>query len=121
MIDPVLVPLGDDEAALLLPDTRLGGRIDRVLAAAEAGEVVTTGVTARAGVPGVLVVGGRSLDVGQDPVAIALPEGEHTYVFTGGGRRVVGALRLEAGHSVELAFDPRGVTTYVERAPAGGG
>ncbi len=29
------------------------------------------------------------MDVGLDPMAVALPDGEHTYVFTGGGRRVV--------------------------------
>ncbi len=118
VLDPVLVPLGPDEAALILPDDTLGGHVDRVLAAAEPGEVVVQGVTARSEVPGVLVVGERSVPVGREPAAIPLGEGEHAWTFTGGGRRLVGAVRLEAGHRVELAFDPAGVTGYVERAPA---
>jgi len=118
VLEPALVPLGEGEAALLLPDAQVGGRIDRVLVAAEPGEAVTPGVTARAEVPGVLVVGERSVEVGREPVAIALREGEHGFVFRGGGRRVVGAVRLEAGHRVELGFDAKGgVTSYVERAP----
>jgi hypothetical protein len=118
VVEPALVPLGADEAALLLPDEVLGGRADRVLVSTEPGEVAPPGVVVRAEAPGMLVVGDRESPVGPEAVAMALPAGEHTYVLTAGGRRVVGALRIEARHAVELGFDPRsGLVSYVERAP----
>jgi hypothetical protein len=118
VVEPALVPLGPDEAALLLPDEALGDRMDRVLATAEPGEAIAPGVVARADQAGTLVVGERSVSVGPEPVVMALPAGDYTYVFGGGGRRVVGAVRLDAGHRVELDFDVRsGLARYVERAP----
>jgi hypothetical protein len=118
VVDPSLVPVGPDEAALLLPDSTLGARVDRVLTGPEAGEALTPGLTARADVPGVLVVDGRPVPVGAGAVQIALPVGDHTYVYAGGGKRVVGAVRLDPGHRVELWFDPgSGITSYVDRAP----
>jgi hypothetical protein len=118
VVEPALVPLGADEAALLLPDELLGGRVDRVLVSAEPGEVVEPGVVVRAEAPGTLAVGDRTMPIGREPAAMALPEGEHTYVLAAGGRRVVGALRIEAGHAVLLGFDPRsGLVSYVEQAP----
>jgi hypothetical protein len=116
VVEPALVPLGPDDAALLLPDATLGGQVDRVLAVAEPGE--QPGFFARAVEAGTLSVDERSVPVGPEAVAVALPAGEHTYVLAAGGRRVVGALRLEAGHRVELGFDPRlGLLSYVEHAP----
>jgi hypothetical protein len=118
VVEPALVPLGPDEAALLLPDATLGARVDRVLTGPEAGASTAPGLTVRAEGPGVLVVGGRSVPVGAAAVEIPLPEGDHSYVYAGGGKRVVGALRIDPGHRVELAFDPRsGLTSYVDRAP----
>ena len=120
VVEPTLVPLGPEEAALLLPDEVLGGHVDRVLATADPGEVLEPGLVvacARTSA-GVLVLGGRTELVGPAPVAIPMSEGEHTYVFTGGGRRVVGALRMAAWHRVTLDFGVRsGLTGYSERAP----
>jgi hypothetical protein len=112
--DPVLVPLGSDEAALLLPDAILGGQIDRVLAPEDG--AIATGVSAHAEIAGTLAIGGRTLTIGREPVSVPLAPGDHTYVFTAGGRRITGALRLAAGHSIELGFDPEArLTSYVER------
>ena len=119
VVEPALVPLGPDEAALILPDATLGARVDRVLTGPEAGEAVAPGLAVRAEVPGVLVVGERSVPVGPEAVVIPLPEGEHAYVYVGGGRRVVGALRLDRGHRVELSFDPRSGLTRLRGAGAG--
>lgn len=114
--DPVLVPLGPEEAALLLPDAILGGQVDRMLTAAEG--AIATSVTARADAPGTFVIGGRSLPVGNEPITVPLAAGDHTYAFTGGGRRIIGAVTLAAGHRVELGFDPAArLTSYVERTP----
>jgi hypothetical protein len=115
--DPALVPLGPDEAALLLPDATLGAQVDRVLADAEPGAPLVPGLAVRAEAPGTIVVGERSVPVGGAEAVIALPEGDHTYVLKGGDRRVVGAVRMAAGHRVELGIDPgsRSVS-YTERA-----
>jgi hypothetical protein len=111
--DPVLIPLSGGEAALLLPDEVLGARIDRVFADASADG---PGLAVRAEIDGVLSVGDRTFTVSRDARAIPLPEGEHTYAFTGGGMRFVGALRLAAGRRVELGFDPRDRSlSHVER------
>ncbi|MFT3773096.1 MAG: hypothetical protein QM820_47555 [Minicystis sp.] len=114
--DPVLVPLGEAEAALLLPDAILGGHVDRVLTTE--GSAITTGVTVRSEVPGTFAASWVSAPVGREPVRVALEAGDHAYAFTAGDRRIVGALHLEAGHHVELGFDPEArLTSYVERAP----
>ncbi len=63
------------------------------------------------------MIGGRAVALAPEATAIALPDGEHTYVLHAGGRWAVGALRLAAGHRVEIAFDPRSrLVGYVERA-----
>jgi hypothetical protein len=118
VVEPALVPLGPDDAALLLPDATLGGHVDRVLAGAEQGEAVQPGLVVRAEEAGTIFVGGRSVPVGPEAVTVALPEGDHPYVLASGGRRAVGAIRMMAGHRVELGFDPRsGLVGYVDRAP----
>ena len=118
VVEPALVPLGPGEAALILPDATVGGHVDRVLTGPEPGEAFAPGLAVRAEVPGVVVVGERSVPVGSGAVTVPLPEGEHAFVYVGGGKRVVGAVRMEAGHRVELGFDPRaGITSYVDRAP----
>jgi hypothetical protein len=115
--DPALVPLGPDEAALLLPDATLGAQVDRVLVDAEPSAPLVTGLAVRAEAPGTIVVGGRSSPVGATEAVLALPEGDHIYVLTGGGKRVVGAVRMAAGHRVELGIDPRARSvSYTERA-----
>jgi hypothetical protein len=118
VVEPALVPLGPEEAVILLPDATLGGRIDRVLARAEPGEAVPPGLSVRTPEAGVLSSGERSMPVGPEGVTLGLPEGDHTYMISAGRRRVVGAVRIEAGHRVELGFDPRaGLVSYVERVP----
>ncbi|APR76273.1 Hypothetical protein A7982_01620 [Minicystis rosea] len=113
--DPVLIPLGADEAALLLPDAALGGRVDRVMTKADAGSCAM-GVTVHADVEGTFTIGDRTLTVGSTPVTATLSPGDHAYAFKHAGRRILGALRLAEGHCVELAFESS-TTSYVERVP----
>jgi hypothetical protein len=113
---PVLVPLGADEAALVLPDAVLGAQVDRVLTRAEPGAPFAPGVFMSGRGDGSVVVGDRSTVVGERRASIAVPEGEHTYVYASGAKRTVGVLRLDAGHRVELAFEGRSVS-YVDSAP----
>lgn len=117
MNDPVLIPLGEREAALVLPDETLGGHVDRVLTSIDDG-ATTTGLMATAEVGGTLAVGSRSFAVGREAVSVPLAAGDHTYAFTAKGCTVLGAARLAVGHRVEISFDPEAkLTTYVERAP----
>lgn len=114
--DPLLVALAPGEAALILPDAALGGVIDRVLS--REGAAASTSVIARAEVAGELALGAHVFPVGPEPRVILLDAGEHTYAFRGGGLTTLGALRLPAGHRVELSFDPAArLTAYTERAP----
>lgn len=114
--DVALVPLGEDEAALLLPDEILGGKVDRVLTAEGAG---SAGVFVRSEIDGVVSFGSREPEVtkvGRAEVQIPLPPGEHTYVLSAGDLRVLGAVRVEEGARVELGFDPKGRgTSLMER------
>ena len=113
--DPVLIPLGVDEAALLLPDATIGGHVDRVMTKAEDGPVATC-VTVRAEVQGTFMVGEHVVTVGPEAVTVPLPAGEHAYAFKHGDRRVVGAVRLGEKRRVEIGFDPEAkLTSYVER------
>jgi hypothetical protein len=115
VLEPVLVPLGPDEAALLLPDDTLGGHVDRVLTSLDDGASLT-GLTATARRDGTLFVGTRSYPVGRAPVAVALEPGDHTYAYVTGGLRLVGAVRVVAGHRVDLDFDGEArLVSYVER------
>jgi hypothetical protein len=114
--DPVLVPLGPESAALLLPDETLGGHVDRVLTSGDGPG--PTSVTVRAEAPGTITLGDRTVAVGREPVTLALAAGQHTYAYRGGGLRVVGALALREGHRVELGIDPAArLTSYFERSP----
>ena len=114
--EPVFVPLGDEDAALLLPEGPLAGTIDRVLAD---GEAVPTGLVARADATGRLTVGDQSAVLGTCGSGISLPPGDHAYVFRSGDRIVVGALRVRGGRGVELSFDTRaGVTSFTEQRRA---
>jgi hypothetical protein len=113
--DPVLVPLGDDEAALLLPDAALGARVDRAVTTPEAGSPFVPGVAVVATERGSLLVGGRSAIVGPEGATVAIPEGEHAWIFTNQDQRTIGSLRLDAGHRLELAFHGRDVV-YVDRS-----
>jgi hypothetical protein len=114
--DPVLVPLGADEAALLLPDATLGARVDRALTTPEAGSPFVPGLVVVASERGSLLVGERSAIVGPDGATVAVPVGEHAWIFTARDGRMIGSLRLDAGHRLELAFHGRDVT-YVDRGP----
>jgi hypothetical protein len=116
-VEPALVPIGPDEAALLLPDERLGGRVDRVAAGPDPGEIVRPGLAVHAGVSGVVVVGDREVSFSPEGAEIALPDGDHTYVLSAGGKRWVGALRMAAGHRVELSLDVgAGLLGYLDRS-----
>jgi hypothetical protein len=114
--EPLLVPLGADEAALVLPDPRLAARIDRTFTHATPGEVVAPGVSARAEAKGTLVIGARRVEVGPERVEIPVAPGDHAWVWTSAGRAVVGALRLEPGHRVDLDLDAA-IVGYAERGP----
>jgi hypothetical protein len=117
VVEPALVPLGPDEAALILPDEHLGGHVDRVATGPEPGEIVTPGLAVRAGLPGVLVVGDREVPFGPEGAEIALPDGDHTYVLSLSGRRWVGSVRMAAGHRVELGLDASaGLLGYLDRS-----
>jgi hypothetical protein len=95
--DAVLVPLGDDEAALLLPD----GRPDRVRTDAYTRPRLKVSAMG----PGRLKLGPLVADVSTAAQWLELGAGEYTYVFEAtDGLRIVGALDLK-GES-ELTFDP---------------
>jgi hypothetical protein len=97
--DPVLVPLGGDDAALLLPDARLGGHVTRV----RTGTGVK-GLVASATTPGVLTIGGRRAELRGEPVNLTVAPGSYTYLYESAGLRVVGQLKLgDAGG--QLSFD----------------
>ena len=116
VVEPVLVPIGPDEAALLLPDETMGAHVDRVLAPLDDGARLT-GVTATARRDGTLFLDARSFPVGREPLAVPLDPGDHTYAYVGGGLRLVGAVRVLAGHRVDLDFDGEArLVSYVERA-----
>jgi hypothetical protein len=117
VVEPALVPIGPGEAALILPDEHLGGHVDRVMAGPDPGEGVTPGLAVRAGVPGVLVVGDRSVPFGPEGADLGLPDGDHTYVLSASGKRWVGTVRMAPGHRVELDVDVRaGLLGYLDRS-----
>lgn len=102
--DPVLVPLDEGEAALLLPDPQLGGRVDRVRThAAPAAPALRFSATTA----GTLEVGARSVEVRPDEeVHLSLAAGAHTTCFRSGALRMVGGVQVPAGGEVELVVDP---------------
>lgn len=103
--DLTLVPLGPNEAALLLPD----GHVDRVRT--EGGP--TPVVHASATVPGTLKLGPAEAKL---PAELTLPKGEHTYWFHADtGLDVVGSIDVRG--ETELAFDAARRTTRAVTSP----
>lgn len=100
--DPVLVPLGGDEAALLLPDAWLGGNVARVRTEEKPQE---TGVRVSATTPGVFTLGSRRVELNDTDVLLALQPGTYTYCYESNGLRVVGSLELHAHALAEISFD----------------
>jgi hypothetical protein len=65
-------------------------------------------------------VGGARVALGRDPVDVPLAPGRYAYVFSAGGRRVVGSALILPGHRVEIGFDPAAKrTSYVEQRRLG--
>ncbi|MFT3713475.1 MAG: hypothetical protein QM817_37945 [Archangium sp.] len=100
--DPVLVPLGGDEAALLLPDAWLGGNVARVRTEERPKE---TGLRVSATTPGVFTLGSRRVELSEGDVLLSLQPGTYTYCFESSGLRVVGSLELHANALAEVSFD----------------
>ncbi|MFZ5786444.1 MAG: hypothetical protein ACOY3Y_08375, partial [Acidobacteriota bacterium] len=108
--DPVLLPLDREEreVAILLPGADLGGEVDRArdwldLPATPGGRAT---VRAHSTEPGLLRVGALTLKVGAAEASIALPAGEHAYLFSAGPRRIAGAVQLRPGESAVFSFEP---------------
>jgi len=118
LADPVLVPLGKGEAALLLPDAWLGADVDRVRGR---GEVKALGVLrASAATAGTLRVGAAAVELtAWTEVALPLAPGDSTFCFTPAeGPLVVGALEVPARGEVELFLDPAARSTRVRQTLA---
>lgn len=115
--DPVLVPLGEDEAALLLPDPQLGGRLDRVRTH---GEATAPAIRVTTTTPGTLRVGARSVEVrSEEEAQLRVEPGAHTFCFESGPFRMVGSVEVPTPGEVELSFDPPSRSTRrVESGPA---
>ena len=117
--DPVLLPIGEDseELALVLPDARTRGDVDRVRArdatpAASDTAVAILNVTSDEGAK--LYLGETAYDLSAKPVTVRLPPGAVTYVVESKGTTVVGALTLVAGEATSLAVEPSKRSTRVE-------
>lgn len=106
--DPVLLPVGPgpDQAVLLLPGPHLAGRVERSREIVGAPASGPAAVVVRSETPGTLSLGGRRLDVGPEPVRTEVEPGESAYLLLAGQSRLVGALDLAPGASVELDLDP---------------
>jgi hypothetical protein len=112
--DPVLVPLSDGEAALLIPDSQLGGQLERVRTKGEA----RPGIRISATTPGTFKVREHSIQLTDVEARVALQPGAYTYSFESNGLRVVGNAQIPAGGEVELSFDvPARSTRMVEIGP----
>ncbi|MBI5527293.1 MAG: hypothetical protein HY897_13240 [Deltaproteobacteria bacterium] len=115
--DPVLVPLGDREAAILLPDRFLGGEIDRARTSTvrpRDGEVPSASVRASAASPGTLALGSASFSLGAEEIRKDMAPGAHTYCFaTPDGLRIVGNAVVPPHGWTELTFDPAARRTRV--------
>jgi hypothetical protein len=113
--DPVLVPLGEGEAALLLPDGWLGGQLERVRTKGEA----PPGIRVSATTAGTFTLGRQSVEVASEEAHLSVEPSAHTYCFESGGLRVVGNVLVPARGEVELSIDtPARSTRSVELGPA---
>ena len=113
--DPVLVPLNEGEAALLIPDAQLGGQLERVRTKGEA----RPGIRVFATTPGTFKVREHSIQVTDAEARVELQPGAYTYSFESDGVRVVGNALIPAGGEVELSFDvPIRSTRMVEIGPS---
>jgi hypothetical protein len=123
--DPLLVPLGPEQYALLLPDSHLGGDIDRVRSMGEAhrpprnavdggGIQAAARLLVRSTQPGTFRVGALAADVSSSPATLEVPPGDFTYVLeTRDGLLVVGSATVARAGALELAFDPKARSTRI--------
>lgn len=108
VLDPLLVPLDDDddELAVLLPDAVLGGDVDRSADRPEHCTGAAGRLLVAADAPGRLTVHGTTVEIDGHDRELPLPAGEHSFAVESGGLLFLGRLTVGGGCLTELWLAP---------------
>ncbi len=100
---PILLPVADGAAVLLLPGPELGARAERIRSHMDSADVLTVSST----VPGKLRVGGVQIDVTKEPTEHLVRPGASSFLFETRKLAIAGAISFPPGGGYALELDPR--------------
>jgi hypothetical protein len=117
--DPVLVPLGPSEAAVLLPDRTTEGSIDRVRTHEPVRALSPTRLRVSSTVPARFSIQDRSFPIDETEVKVDLPAADYTYSLRlHDGRQTIGSLHVPVAGETCLEFSDGGrAARIVESSP----